>query len=214
MEAHLSWSSMPQIKHRLALALLPLACAACASAGPRDLGRPDRALLAADLAHTRPAGLGTSFRPAATSAAIDTGRPVGPWRCHAHSATSYGVHVELFAERRGIVVPAGIGVSHPVRSQSYVVSGRCLYPLRTTEPTGVVQVAASRGHLEELFELWGQPLTATRLGGFSGPVTAYVDGKRWRGDPRRIPLRRHTQIVLEIGGYVPPHATYGFPSGL
>ena len=210
---------MPHVKRLLALALLALACAACAgSAGsaPGSLTRPERALLALDLAHTRPAGLGMRFRPSAAGLGVSSGAPVGPWRCRPARSTSYGAHIELFADLRGVVVPAGIGVSHPVGQPGYVVGGRGLYPLRTTEPTGVVQVDASgnRPRLGELFELWGQALTPTRLGSFSGRVTAYVDGKRWPGNPRAIPLRRHTQIVLEVGGYVPPHVSYGFPSGL
>ena len=28
-----------------------------------------------------------------------------------------------------------------------------------------------------------------------------------------MPLQRHDEIVLEIGGYVPPHARYLFPEG-
>jgi hypothetical protein len=38
-----------------------------------------------------------------------------------------------------------------------------------------------------------------------------VNGRRFLGDPRSIPLRRHDEIVLEIGGYVPPHSSYLFP---
>ncbi len=28
-----------------------------------------------------------------------------------------------------------------------------------------------------------------------------------------MPLQRHDEIVLEIGGYVPPHTRYLFPEG-
>jgi hypothetical protein len=58
--------------------------------------------------------------------------------------------------------------------------------------------------LGRFFAIWGQPLRGR----------AYVNGRPWRGDPRRIPLERHAQIVLEVGGYVRPHATYRFPPGL
>jgi hypothetical protein len=46
---------------------------------------------------------------------------------------------------------------------------------------------------------------------FRGEVTAFVGGKRRRGDVRSIPLGNGRQIVLELGGYVPPHAFYLFP---
>jgi hypothetical protein len=114
-------------------------------------------------------------------------------------------------------VAPGIGVAPPrTREGAYVRAGRCSYPVRTREPTGVVEVAAGgRGYtLGDLFALWGQPLGPDRLGAFRGPVEAYVDGRRRGGDPRRIALTRHAQIVLEVGGHVPPHATYHFPPGL
>jgi ATP-binding cassette subfamily B protein len=45
-------------------------------------------------------------------------------------------------------------------------------------------------------------------------IEPFVGGRWWLGDPRTIPLRRHAQIVLEIGGFVPPHAHYRFRKGL
>ncbi|HSO98754.1 MAG TPA: hypothetical protein VLP43_07365 [Solirubrobacteraceae bacterium] len=66
-------------------------------------------------------------------------------------------------------------------------------------------------HLGGLFALWGQPLGPRRLAGFDGPVAAYVGARRWQGDPAGIPLDPHAQIVLESGGYVPPHPRYLFP---
>ena len=50
----------------------------------------------------------------------------------------FRVHLELFARGLVLLVPAGIGVAPPVeRDGAYVLGGRCLYPLRTREPTGV-----------------------------------------------------------------------------
>ncbi len=89
-----------------------------------------------------------------------------------------------------------------------------MYPLRTREPTGVVEVAARRPvRLGDLFRVWGQPLSPHRLAGFRSAqrLLAFVNGRRFPGDPRSIPLRRHDEIVLEIGGYVAPHSSYLFP---
>jgi hypothetical protein len=133
------------------------------------------------------------------------------------SARRYGVHLELFAGKRIVLVAPGIGVAPPrTREGAYVRGGRCTYPLLTREPTGVIEVAG-RGRtrtLGDLFAIWGQPLGTHRMAGFKGSVSAFVGGKRWRGDPRKIPLTRHAQIVLEVDGYVRPHATYRFPPGL
>lgn len=131
-------------------------------------------------------------------------------------APRFGAHLELFAGGRVVLVPPGIGIAPPrSREGAYVRGRRCSYPLRTREPTGVVEVdARTRMTLGQLFDVWGQPLSRRRLAGFSGPVEAYVSGVRRHGDPRSIPLRRHAQIVLEAGGHVPPHSDYTFPPGL
>jgi hypothetical protein len=83
--------------------------------------------------------------------------------------------------------------------------------VRTLTPTGLIVADHPGLTLGELFAVWGQPLTARRLAGFSGPVVAFVGGRRVRGDVARIPIRHHAQIVVEVSGYVPPHADYVFP---
>jgi hypothetical protein len=45
-------------------------------------------------------------------------------------------------------------------------------------------------------------------------VRAYVAGRRWRGRLDAIPLRRHAQIVLQLGRYIRPHETFLFPHWL
>ena len=104
-------------------------------------------------------------------------------------------HLELFAEGRVVIVPAGI----------------CSAALRTTAPTGVVDF--TRGGVVtvgDFFQAWRQPLSRTRLAGFRGRVRAYVSGERWPGDIRTIRLARNAQIVLELGPRVPPHRFFLF----
>jgi hypothetical protein len=197
--------------------LVALIAAGCAS----DRGAGARAV-AIDLARTRPLGVGTVFRPPAIgNRAVASGAPVGPLRCGPEPRRSYGAHVELFGENRGFAVPAGIGIAPPHRWDGAVVTaGRCVYPLRTVDPTGVVEIDASGPvpTVGQLFALWGQPLSASRLGAIKARagrvVVAFVDGRKWSGDPRLIPLRRHAQIVLELGTFVEPHPTYLFPPSL
>jgi hypothetical protein len=147
--------------------------------------------------HPWPIGVGARYHPAAP---VRSGRPVGALRCgKAHVRTA--VHIELFAARRVIVVPSGIG-----RGPG------CTYPLSTSTPTGVVRVGGT-ATLGDLFRIWGRPLGSRRLLSFPGHVSAFVGGRRITGDPRAIRLAPHAQIVLEIGGYVPPHPSYLFPKG-
>jgi hypothetical protein len=111
-------------------------------------------------------------------------------------------HVELFAGKLVLLLPAKVGIGP-----------HCSYAVRTTQPTGVVEFV-SRVHptIGDLFAIWGQPLSAHRIASFRGVVAAWVGGKRWHGDVRAIPLRRHSEIVIEVGGYVPPHAFFLFPT--
>jgi hypothetical protein len=166
-----------------------------------------------------PIGAGPRYHPPAAPKRILQGRAVGPLRCGPRGRR-FGVHLELFARGRVVVVPAGIGVAAPRRRVgAYVRPGGCSYPARTLEPTGVVEIRrGARLTLGDLFAVWGQPLSARRLAGFStnrgAPVRAYLGGRRWRGRLAAIPLRRHAQIVLELGRYVPPHRSFRFRSGL
>ncbi len=82
-----------------------------------------------------PIGAGARYHPAAGTV------PVAGLRCTSAEVPRFGVHLELFADRRVVIVPAGIGIAPPQRRQgAYVLGGRCSYPLRTREPTGVVEV--------------------------------------------------------------------------
>lgn len=161
--------------------------------------------------------------PPARGAAASAGARIGGLGC-ARGGNRIGAHVELFAHRRVVVVPAGIGMAPPLRTRgAYVHAARCSYAVRTREPTGLLELDPQQGRagpltVGDFFAIWGQPLSTTRLAGFHAPrgtrVAAYLDGRPWPGDPRAMPLRRHAAIVLEVAGHVPPHATYRFPRKL
>ena len=137
-----------------------------------------------------PIGVGPRYHPTARG---------GTRHCRSGGRT-FAVHVELFARRRVVIVPPGIG--------------GCASPLHTTEPTGVVHVSSEGRHtLGQLFRVWGRKLTRTALLSFRGRVSVFLGGRPWRGDPRAVPLSRHAQVVVEIGGYVAPHPAYLFPKG-
>jgi hypothetical protein len=166
-----------------------------------------------------PIGVGPRYHPPAAPARVLRGEPVGALRCGA-GGRRFGVHVELFAHGRVVVLPAGIGIAAPRRRVGAFVRPRgCSYAVRTLDPTGVVEVRRGASlTLAHVFAVWGLPLSETRLAGFStrrgAPVRAYLAGRRWRGPVGAIPLRRHAQIVLELGGFVPPHRSFRFRSGL
>lgn len=163
-----------------------------------------------------PIGAGKEFHPGATSPAVKRLQRVRSMSCAGDEVARVGVHLELFARGRVVIVPPAIGMAPPLaRRDAYVVSGRCSYPLRTREPTGVIEVAREgRYTLGSFFAVWGKTLSPNRVLDFRGHVRAYIDGRSYRGSPSGIVLRRHAEIVLEVGPYVPPHTEFRFRSGL
>jgi hypothetical protein len=161
-------------------------------------------------------GAGYELPPAGNR--VERADPVEGLSCgRRHDGERFGVHLEVFAHRRDVVVPAGIGIAPPrSRAGAYVTGGRCEYPVRTHEPTGLIELdSGTRATLGQLFALWGEPLGRRRALGFHAPrgeaVSAFVNGRRWAGDPRAIPLDRHATLVIEVGGYFPPTRRYLFP---
>jgi hypothetical protein len=162
-----------------------------------------------------PIGVGPRYRPPAAPHTVRAGMPIGRHVC-GRGPTRFRVHLELFANRRVIVVPAGIGVATPYRrAGAGMRPGGCIYSLHTTAPTGVVSVSARVATLQDLFDIWGQQLGRRQLLSFHSKtrVRAFVAGVERHGDPRTIRLTPHAQIVLEVGGFVPPHPSYLFPKG-
>ena len=73
---------------------------------------------------------------------------------------------------------------------------------------GIINVRSPRPRvytLGELFDVWGQPLSARQVATAHGVVTATVNGHAWHGSPRAIPLREHEAIQLAVGRPVPPY---------
>ncbi|MBV8256187.1 MAG: hypothetical protein JO073_00065 [Actinobacteria bacterium] len=120
------------------------------------------------------------------------------------------VHLEVFAEKRVAIVPAALGLAAPVVRLGRVVHAGCRSDAWTLDPSGVVRFLPGVT-LGRVFELWGQPLGPARLLSFHGPVSLYVNGTRRDVDLRALPLRDGDEIVLEVGGYVPPHRSFRFP---
>jgi hypothetical protein len=221
------WGPAPKIAAAAGVLALLAGCGSHADtrtlAAPRAASRLD----AAD--QPRTIGRGPRFLPAALGsevvAAAAVPRPTGALRCTNTAVSRYGAHLELFAAGHVVVIPAGIGIAPPQRREgAFVTGGRCSYPLRTVEPTGVIQVSPALlrrpgpALLADLFAEWGQPLAARRLAGFTARgrsgVIGFVDGRRWSGALGAIPLLRHTQIVLEVNGAVLAHRRYRFEPGL
>jgi hypothetical protein len=85
---------------------------------------------------------------------------------------------------------------------------RCRAAARTLDPSGVVDFDGDLT-LGDVFETWGEPLGRRRLLSFKGPVEVFLDGERVA--TAAVPLTDGAQVVVEIGGYVPPYRSFQFP---
>jgi hypothetical protein len=163
------------------------------------------------LSEARPIGTGPRF----------TLSPSGPvaGRCERSPGPRFGVHIEVFAANRVLLLPAGIGLEKPwAHLNGRITNARCYGALVTLDPTGLVLVRpGQRLTLATLFRSWGEPLSRTRLTSFTAAkgteVSVFVDGRPWRSAPAAVPLTAHAEIVLEVGPHVPPHSSYTFPPG-
>ena len=149
--------------------------------------------------------------------------PIDAIRCEASEQVLFHVHshLSIVADGRKVTVPEGIGIAPPLGVQQtsegpFVVNGSCFYWLHTHARDGIIHIESpvQRTYtLGEFFDIWRQPLDRRRVAGARGPVTAYVDGRPFVGDPRMIALGAHRVIQLDVGLRVPP-AAYSFPAGL
>ena len=116
---------------------------------------------------------------------------------------------------RAVLLPAGIGIAPPAAiSGGQVLGGRCRYPLSTADPTGVIASTGPAAARWGSCSGSGDSRSADhRLLGFRShaPLRAFVDGRAWHPGVRRIPLRDHAEIVIELGRLIPPHSFYLFP---
>jgi hypothetical protein len=114
------------------------------------------------------------------------------------------VHLEILLNGEPITVPAGIGIGRPwgVDSSRFIATGSCFAWIHTHDTTGVVHIVTPEEKaftLDQLFEVWGQTLTPDSALGYTGRVAVLVNGVRFSGDPRLVPLVNLDNIVIELG---------------
>jgi hypothetical protein len=113
-------------------------------------------------------------------------------------------------------VPAQIGID---AHQAY------LDPLHTHDTTGIIHVESPTKidyTLGQFLDVWGVRLTANCIGGLCAGgdkrLQAWVDGKPVAGNPARIILAPHQEIVLAFGTRdqrpSPLPSSYHFTPGL
>jgi hypothetical protein len=129
-------------------------------------------------------------------------------------AVHYHAHLTLIREGTEISVPGNIGIS---------TSPSCLYWMHTHSSDGIIHIEAPQAQqnrvftLGDFFAVWGQPLSTTQVATLQvdGSHQLKIYGQPYTGDPAAIPLRTHTQVVIEIvPPPVDPPPAFTFPQGL
>jgi hypothetical protein len=125
-------------------------------------------------------------------------------------------HLDIYVNGRRVPLPAGIGIDE--------LDG-FISPLHTHDTSGVIHVESPKVEtftLGQFFAVWGVRLTPRCLGGYCSDgaraVRVYAGGRRISGDPRRLPLAAHQEIVVTYGtpGQLPKPVSsrHDFPLGL
>lgn len=130
-------------------------------------------------------------------------------------------HLAIYVNGKQKLLPYGVGIVPPYQLQQtsdgeFVVGGSKFYWLHTHDETGVIHIESPVQRtftLGDFFAVWRQPLSATQVGPDKGTVTAYLNGKKFNGNPANVPLNAHGVIQLDVGTVVPPKG-YTFPQGL
>jgi hypothetical protein len=150
----------------------------------------------------------------------DRTHPVDGIHCDTTEQLLFHVHahLDIFVDGAQKLLAAGIGIGPPLQFQSgFVTGGSCFSWLHTHDETGVIHVESpvQRAYnLGNFFDIWGLPLSSTQVGPAHGAVTAFLNGTRYSGDPRSIPLDAHNIIQLDVGEPVVAPHPYTFPAGL
>ena len=119
-------------------------------------------------------------------------------------------HLQVYVDGRSRALPGGIGLLDlkPAITPNglYYDTHTCMYWLHTRAADGLVEAESPVPRhftLGDLFAIWNQPLSRTRVAHARGRVTATVNGRRWRANPASIPLTQHAAIQLAVGRPVP-----------
>jgi hypothetical protein len=152
------------------------------------------------------------------------GEAAGGIPCGSGEQLTYHVHARLtlFVNGKPRAVPLGIGIGAPRTVEKtargpFVSGGSCFAFLHTHASDGVIHIEApgkARFTLGQFFDVWRERLDSRHLGSRTGRVVAYVNGERYRGNPRAIPLAKHAQIHLELGQPHRAPSIITFPKGL
>ena len=162
---------------------------------------------------------GPALAPASTGA---TGTTVDGIQCNAAEQVVYHIHSHLavYVKGAGRQIPLGVGIVEPAVSQTpngpFASATHCYYWLHTHTTDGIIHIESPTQRtytLGSFFDVWRQPLSANQVGPATGTVAAFVNGSRFSGNPRAIPLSSRTDIQLDVGSPVVPFIPVDWSKG-
>jgi hypothetical protein len=138
---------------------------------------------------------------------------------HEFFAFHVHAHLDVIVDRRPVEVPPGIGIDvddpgvqngrSPDGTPTYggieECEHPCISPLHTHDDTGILHTESAVSHpnrLGQFFTEWNVRLNGRCVGGYCKHVAVYVDGARYRSDPRAITLTDLKEIAIVVG--MPP----------
>jgi hypothetical protein len=116
-------------------------------------------------------------------------------------------HLTIFVNGKPKLIPYGVGIPGEQGTATpqgvFVQTGSCFYWLHTHANDGIIHVESPSNaltfHLGQFFAEWGVPLTTTQVGSARDTVTAFFNGKLYKGNPANLPLGHHYEIQLDVG---------------
>jgi hypothetical protein len=165
-----------------------------------------------------PLEAGPPLAPASTTATTN-GATVDGIQCAPVEQLAYHIHAHLqvYVNGQPRALPAAIGMLGPVAQQTaygpFYGAQQCIYWLHTHASDGVIHIESPTKRIYTLgnfFDEWHQPLGRAQVATAKGKVTAFLNGKAWKRDPRTIPLLPHASIQLDVGPPVVPGKVISF----
>ena len=153
---------------------------------------------------------GPLLGPVSTAA---QGEPVDGIQCAPVEQLAYHIHshLQVYVDGQPRELPPAIGLVEPVSEQTasglFYGAVKCYYWLHVHAGDGIIHIESPTARIYSLgdfFDEWHQPLSATQVATATGPVTAFLNGRRWTKDLRAIPLLPHAAIQLDVGTPIVP----------
>jgi hypothetical protein len=195
------WSAMAAVVVIVIVGVVVFALNSSGSKKPAAKGGTSTAAPSALGPEQMPIESGTLLAPASTAA---TGHTVDGIQCQSSEQVAYHIHAHLAVYVNGSSrpIPLGIGIVTPQVQGGFAQASKCYYWLHTHVQDGVIHIESPTKQLytlKDFFDEWHQTLSSSQVASSKGTVTAYVNGKRFTGDPGSITLSAHAMIQLDVG---------------